>query len=171
MFLTAADLGPGRWVIGQTTDHSPDLWPWEEICKPYRRDYPSLAKRAQVDWRDFSRIGGSGAGLQAIERYEPGFGPRNLDDVRARLRDCAGLQSTDPTIGNLPLRWTLVANGFAGDDAVLAKTEVFPNSGPARVRYTFAVRVGDLVSTVWLDTGSTEATARDLAAKAAARLR
>ncbi|HEU4426386.1 MAG TPA: hypothetical protein VFR67_27925, partial [Pilimelia sp.] len=114
---------------------------------------------------------GAGAGLQTIERYEPGIGSRNLDDVRARLRACAGLQSSDPRIGNWPLRWTRVADGFAGDDAVLAKSEIFPSTGPTRVRYVFAVRVGDLVSNVWLDPGTTEAGARDLATKAAARLR
>jgi hypothetical protein len=172
MFLTAADLGPGRWTIGQSSDYRADSWPWKELCQPYRpADYPSLAKRVQADWRDFSRTGGSGAGLQTIERYAPGIGSRNLDDVRARLRGCAGLQTPDPRIGNLPLRWSLVADGFAGDDAVLAKAEAFPDSGPTLVRYVVAVRVGDLVSNVWLDNGSTEAGARDLAAKAAARLR
>lgn len=172
MFLTAADLGPGRWEIGQTSDYRTEVWPWQEICQPYRRaDYPSLAKRVQADWRDFNRVGDAGAGLQTIERYEAGVGPRNLDDIRARLRACAGLQSTDPRVGNHPLRWTHMADGFAGDDAVLAKSEAFPGTGPALVRYVVAVRVGDLVSNVWLDTGSTEAAARDLAAKAAARLR
>jgi hypothetical protein len=34
-----------------------------------------------------------------------------------------------------------------------------------------AVRVGDLVSTVWLDDVTSEAIARDIAVKAAARLR
>ena len=172
MFLTAADLGAGNWEIGQTVDIGPDLWLWQDICQPYRRaDYPSLAKRAQMDWRDFNRTDRAGSWFQTIERYEPGVGPRNLEDVRARLRDCAGMQSTDPVIGNSPLRWTLVANGFAGDDAVLAKNEVFPESGPVRVRFAVAVRMGDLVSTVWLDPGTSEATAREIAAKAAARLR
>ena len=82
-------------------------------------------------------------------------------------------QSTNPVIGNPPLRWTLVASGFAEDDAVLAKNEVFPDGGPVRVSFVLgdAVRAGDLVSTVRLDAGTSEATARDIAAKAAARLR
>jgi hypothetical protein len=172
MFLTTADLGTGDLRIGQAGEVGRDLWMWQDICKPYRRaDYSSLAKRAQMDWRDFSRTGGYGAGFQMIERYEPGVGPRNFDDVRARLRDCAGLQTPDPAIGNLPLRWTLVANGFAGDDAVLAKKEVLLGGGRVRVSFAVAVRVGDLVSTVWLDDVTSEAIARDIAVKAAARLR
>jgi hypothetical protein len=69
------------------------------------------------------------------------------------------------------LRWTLVANGFAGDDAVLAKKEVLLEGGRVRVSFAVAVRVGDLVSTVWLDDVTSEAIARDIAVKAAARLR
>jgi hypothetical protein len=173
MFLTAADLGPGSWVIDQSSDQRADTWPWQEICKPYRRaDYPSLARRAEKDWREISRTDGTGTvRIQIIERYEPGVGPRNLDDVRARLRDCAGLQSTDPVVGNPPFRWTLVANGFAGDDAVLAKNELFPKGEPVRAYFVVAVRVGDLVTSIWLDPGTSEASARDIAAKAAARLR
>jgi hypothetical protein len=172
MFLTAADLGAGDLVIGQAGEVGRDLWMWQDVCQPYRRaDYPSLANRAQMDWRDFTRTGGYGAGFQMIERYEPGAGPRNFDDVRARLRDCAGLHSPDPAIGNLPLRWTLVANGFAGDDAVLAKKELLLQGGRVRVSFAVAVRVGDLVSTVWLDDVTSEAIARDIAATTAARLR
>jgi hypothetical protein len=124
-----------------------------------------------MDWRDLSRTDGIGIGFQMIERYQPGVGPRNFDDVRARLRDCAGMQRTDPVVGNPPLRWTLVANGLAGDDAVLAKNEQFPKGEPVRVSFTVAVRVGDLVSTIRLGAGISEATARDIAVKAAARLR
>jgi hypothetical protein len=173
MFLTAADLGPGRWVIEASSDQRPDSWPWQDICKPYRRaDYPSLARRAQKDWRDFSRTDGAPmVGVQIIERYEPGAGPGNLDDVRARLRHCAGMQSTDPVVGNPPFRWTVIANGFVGDDAVLVKNEMFPQGEPVRVYFVVAVRVGDLVTSIWLNPGTSEATARDLAAKAATRLR
>lgn len=172
MFLTAADLGSGEWTIEQSSDIRPDHWPWQDICKSYRRgDYPSLAGRAQMDWRDLHRTDGGGAvAFQMIERYQPGAGPANLADVRARLHDCAGLQSTDPVAGNYPLRWTLVADRFAGDDAVLAKCEVFPDSGPARVYFAVSVRVGDLVSTVWLTYGPSEAVAREIAVRAAARL-
>jgi hypothetical protein len=171
MFLTAADLRPGNLVIGQAGEIGRDVWMWQDICQPYRQaDYPSLAERVQMDWRDFSRTNGTGAGVQMIERYEAGAGPRNFDDVRARLRDCDGMQS-DRVVGADPLRWTLVASGFAGDDAVLAKQEQFSQGGPVRVTFQFAVRVGDLVSTVRLDVGVSEATARDIAAKAAARLR
>jgi hypothetical protein len=172
MFLTASDLGAGNWVVGQTVDIHRDHWIWQDICQRFRRaDYPSLADRAQMDWRDLSRNTGSGGGLQSIERYKPGVGPRNLEDVRARLRDCAGMQSPDPRVGDYPKRWTVVANGFAGDDAVLAKREVFPPNGPVQVGFAVAVRVGDLVSTVQLDGPTSEATARDIAAKMAARLR
>lgn len=171
MFLTAADIRPENLVIGQAGEIGRDVWMWEDICKPYRRaDYPSLAERVQMDWRDF-RTNGTGAGVQMIERYEPGAGPRNFDDVRARLGDCDGMQSADPVVGTDPIRWTLVANGFVGDDSVLAKRELFQQGGPVRVLYQFAVRAGDLVSTVRLDAGVSEATARDIAAKAAARLR
>jgi hypothetical protein len=172
MFLTAADLGAGDWVIGQSADVGRNYWYWQGTCQPYRRaDYPSLGRRAQMDWRDFSRPDGTGAGFQMIERYQPGVGPGNLTDVRARLRDCAGLQSPAPAAGGFPLRWTPVADGFAGDDAVLAKHEVFPEGGPVQVSFTVAVRVGDLVSTIMLDDGTSEAAAREIAAKAADRLR
>jgi hypothetical protein len=171
MFLTAADLGPGRWVIDQSSDQRADTWPWQDLCQPYRRaDYPSLARRAEKDWRDIGRTDGSKVRIQIIERYQPGVGPRNLDDVRARLRDCAGLQGTDPVVGNDPMRWTAVANGFAGDDAVLAKNEMYPQGAPVRAYFVVAVRVGDLVTSIWLDPGTSEATARDIAAKAAAHL-
>jgi hypothetical protein len=170
MFLTAADLRLGNLAIGQAGEIGRDVWMWQDICRQYRRaDYPSLAERVQMDWRDFS-TNGSGAGVQMIERYEPGAGRRNFDDVRARLRDCDGMQS-DPVVGAEPIRWTLVANGFAGDDAVLAKYEQPQRGGPVKVRFQVAVRVGDLVSTVRLDAVTSEATARDIAAKAAARLR
>jgi hypothetical protein len=173
MFLTAADLGAADWVAGQSTDIGRDPWLWQDICQPFHRaDYPSLAERAQVDWRDFSRTSGPGVAIQTIERYAPGAGPSNLDDVRGRLRHCAGMQSPDPRIGGGPRRWTLVADGFAGDDAVLAKCEVFPQGGgPARTSFTVAVRMGDLISTAQLDANTSEAMARAIAAKAAARLR
>jgi hypothetical protein len=172
MFLTTTDLRPENLVIGQAGEIGRDTWMWEDICRPYRRaDYPSLAERVQMDWRDFRRTNGVGAGVQMIERYAPSAGPRNIDDVRARLGDCDGMQSADPVVGTDPIRWTLVANGFAGDDSVLAKQELFQQDGPVRVSFQFAVRVGDLVSTVQLDAGVSETTARDIAAKAAARLR
>jgi hypothetical protein len=171
MFLTAADLGPAMVVIGQSGEVRKDFWYWQDACTPYHRaDYLSLAGRAQMDWRDFSQSG-SGVAFQIIERYQPGAGPRNLDDIRTRLRDCAGKQSPDPRIGGPPKSWTLVANGFAGDDAVLAKHELFPPGEPIRESFTVAVRVGDLVSTVQLDAPTSEATAREIAAKAANRLR
>lgn len=170
MFLTAADL-PGAWTLEQSSDFRPDHWPWQDICRPYRpADYPSLARRAQVDWRDLRRADGAAA-FQLVERYQPGAGPANLADVRTRLRDCAGLQSTDPAVGADPLRWSLVADGFTGDDAVLARCELFPDGGAARSYFAVSVRVGDLVSTVWLTYGPSEATAREIAARAAARLR
>jgi hypothetical protein len=172
MFLTAADLRPENLMIGPADEIGRDVWMWEDICKPYRRaDYPSLAERVQMEVRAFRDTNGMGAGAQMIERYRPGAGPRNFDDVRARLRDCDGIQSADPVVGTDPIRWTLVVDGFAGDDSVLAKRELFQQGGPVRVLFQFAVRVGDLVSTVQLDAGVSETTARDIAAKAAARLR
>lgn len=173
MFLTGTDLGAGRWEISQVTDDlGTDFWYWQDACRPYRREsYPALARRAEWNWRDFVRTDRDGVRLfQVIERYQPGAGPASLGEVRRRLTECGGVQGTDPVVGNLPYRWSVVAEHFAGDDALLAKHEVFPDSEPARVYYTVVVRVGDLVGTLALGDGETGAAARTLAARMAARL-
>jgi len=111
-----------------------------------------------------------------VHRYAAGWGPRALDDIRAVLKTCAGTTAAPrPTGGPLPSNYTLVDRGFAGDDALLVREESWIYGAGDKVekapaRLIAVIRVGDRVATVLLSPDTTAATARTLAAKAAARL-
>jgi hypothetical protein len=175
LLITQADLGPGNWrPFSAEIFTTKDLWRWAEICPAYRSDrFPSLRHQASVDKVAY-RNGNEASAFEILERYADGWGPRNLDDVRAVIGLCATATAPPSPDEAPPPRQTVMANGFAGDDSLLLKQEVWSydawkSGAEPLVTYYAVVRVGDRVATVW-STINDAGYVRALAGRAAARL-
>jgi hypothetical protein len=175
--LQPADLGPGTWQAMQDLESfdGPDRWYWANLCPAYRSgDYASLKHMVTVTTVGYRS--GDRYVHEHVHRYEAGWGPRALDDVRALVGRCTGPTTTPKADGGpLPGHFTVVDRGFAGDDALLVREENWvygPGDQPTKAppRLVAVVRVGDRLATVLLSPDATANTARTLAAKAAARL-
>jgi hypothetical protein len=154
LLLEPADLGPGAWRSFEAEIMSNrDMWGNGDLCEYDSADYPSLPRQAAVEtvaWRS-----AAGTVTEVVERYAPGWGARNLDDVRAVIAFCAERDGW---------RLTVERTGFAGDESLLARIDA-----AGHVRYFAVVRVGDLVATVHTSTGDPDYT-REVATRAADRL-
>ena len=117
----------------------------------------------QVD-RTRGAISGERFVYQQVERYGRGDGARYLAGLRRVLPKCATyLYMHDPQAeGHL----TVVANRFAGDDALLIRHELRAHE----VEYHAVVRQGDVVMTVRVHIGAAESRARSIVQRLAGRL-
>ncbi|MFR9777772.1 hypothetical protein ACL02O_17170 [Micromonospora sp. MS34] len=177
LLLRPQDLGPGRWQERRPTEpFSGDTWHWADLCAGYRSaDYPSLRHQADVAVTGYA-TGSTDYLDEHLHRYGGGWGPKALDDVRRVLTTCHGAPPSSGTSGGpAPDRYTVVASGFAGDEALLVREEQWYYDGDTlapdpRVTLTAVVRVGDLVGTVMFAPDRDEAYAKAVAAAAADRL-
>lgn len=176
LLITPADLGPGNWrPFNPEMFEGKDLWRWAELCPAYRSDrFPSLRHQLSVDTVAYRR-GNEQSVFEIVERYADGWGPGNLDDVRAVITLCATATAPPSPDTAPPVRHTIMTNGFAGDDSLLVKAEAWSydastSGSTPLVTYLAVVRVGDLVATVWATTNDA-GYVRTLADRASARLR
>ncbi|HEX2773643.1 MAG TPA: hypothetical protein VHN18_14600 [Micromonosporaceae bacterium] len=165
--LRPADLGPGSWRPRPPVDSfdGPDLWHWTSACPAYdSADYPSLRRQEDLDVTGFATgtTMDSPYVFEHVHRYAVGWGPRALDDVSRAVPVCVDAPQA--------IRRSIVATGFAGDEALLIREE-FPAVGAEPfVTLAAVVRVGDLVATVLFSPDRDEQYARNVAAAAANRL-
>jgi hypothetical protein len=170
--LTPGDLAGAGWRVrgsGGALSPSPAAWPWAlRQCILYdAAEYPAQQHRIAVRAQSY----GQGAGREVTEQvewYAAGWGARSLEDTRRVLDTCGRYEYTDATSDFLESH-AVVAEAFAGDEALLVETTRIAPPGPAPVRYTAVVRTGDLVVTV-AGAGVPQAEVRRLATVALARV-
>lgn len=136
-------------------------WPWVSVvggCPEYRpADYPTVTNRH--DARGLRYAAAEWDAWEIVESYPDAVA--NMADVRKAIATCPAY--TYP--GGVDIEQTVVAERFAGDDALLVRLRQ-----GASIDYMVAVRVGPLVATVMYSDGP-ESAARDLAPVVASRLR
>ncbi|SCL30658.1 hypothetical protein GA0070624_4119 [Micromonospora rhizosphaerae] len=176
VLLQPDDLGPGTWRPFEAEQmQNRDRWYWglwDGNCPAYKSSlFPSLPHRHAVETVAYQAVGGSLRSVsQVVERYDNGWGGRNLNDVRAVIDRCGNLDPTPETLA-MP-NFAIVDTGFAGDDSLLVRVDLVqlgqgPSSDPQP--YIAVVRVGDLVTTVRAYPPDADRV-RGIAQRAAARL-
>ena len=175
--LQPSDLGAGTW-----TPLPPDgvfiggeRWYWADWHAGYRtEDYPSRGH--QVDQRVIRYEGEQQATVEEIvERYSPGWGARNVADIRAVVAKSGATPYARPGTG-AALRHRIIDNGFAGEESLLIEQKPWSFDGSTAIPRSLiqviaVVRVDDLVATVIPPVGAEPTVARTLAVAAAAHLR
>jgi hypothetical protein len=147
--LRPGDLGPGDWRAVSGELFEGPLWFWANLCNAPELGTSTLDHQLWLDTVYYGN-GQPGVFVAVVERYEPGFAARNVDDARAAVARCR--------FGE----FTVVDTGFAGDQSMLVHQD--PD------RYIAVVRVGDLVATVLGAVGRDATVVRSLASTAASRL-
>jgi hypothetical protein len=161
-----SDLGGTGWRPLESAEviQNPDMWGSGGLCDYDSAAYPSLPHQDSVEtiaWRS-----PSGTVTEVVEVYEPGWGARNMADVRSVIAKCDAEATQGPGSTHLLVE----SSGFAGDEALLVRSEATPFGGPVVVGYLAIVRVGDTVATINVNADD-PAYARTVAQGAAARLR
>ena len=172
LMLRAADVGPG--VRAEEIDDSgPDGpgWPWEmRSCRAYRpTDYPAQDERLAARVLSYVPNDGIVRWIEVVEAYPAGRGSVAFAEIEAVLERCPSFDD-----GFRAVTQVVHARDVAGDESILVRVNnVWPDNQPPdpreRTDYFLAVRVGDVIATVQAY-GRTEAEARALAERAAARL-
>jgi hypothetical protein len=172
LMLRAADVGPGVRAE-EVDDLGPDGpgWPWEmRSCRDYRpTDYPTQDERLAARVLSYVPSDGIVRWIEVVESYPAGRGPVAFAEIDAVLERCASFDE-----GFRVVTQAVRSRDIAGDESILVRVNnVWPDSQPPdageRTDYFVAVRVGDLIATVHAY-GRTEAEARTLGERAAARL-
>jgi hypothetical protein len=168
--LAPGDLAGAGWRSRGSA--SPSAWRWAlRQCILYDpAQYPAQQHRAAARSQSF-QASGRPAGREVTEQVElfaAGWGTRSLDDTRRVLETCGRYEYTDAKNDFLESH-AILADSFAGDEALLVETTRIAPPGPTRVHYTAVVRKGDLVVTVTA-TGLGPDAVRHLATVALTRL-
>jgi hypothetical protein len=141
-----ADLPGKGWrrVVPAPGSPTPD-WPWAlRRCVLYRAaDYPAQEHRQAVHQQEYAARGGRTITV-TVERFEPGWAARSMDDVRRVLETCVRYEYSDAATDFLDSH-TLTLESFAGDDSLLVETVRISMARPAENRHTAVTRQGDLV--------------------------
>jgi hypothetical protein len=170
--LRAADVGPDvRAHEGEDLGPDGPRWPWEmRSCRAYRpADYPAQDERLAARVLAYVPSDGIVRWIEVAEAYPAGRGSVAFAEIEAVLERCPNFDD-----GFRAVTQVVRARDVAGDESILVRVNnVWPDNQPpdatARTDYFVAVRVGDLIATV-LTFGRTEAEARALGERAAARL-
>lgn len=175
--LRPSDLGAGTWtrLSSDGMFKGDERWYWADFHEGYRAaDY--LSRSHQVDQLVVRYEGDRQAMLyEIVERYETGWGSRNLADIRTVVAKSGATPYARPGAG-APLRHTIIdQTRFAGDESLLIEQKSWSFNGSTTIprdsiQLIAVVRVGDLVATVIPPIGAEPEVARTLAATAAARL-
>ncbi|HEX2771142.1 MAG TPA: hypothetical protein VHN18_01775 [Micromonosporaceae bacterium] len=177
VMLRPPDLGAGMWTQLQSEGvfKGEERWYWADWHEGYRaEDYPSRSH--QLDQRVVRYEGDpQGPVEEIVERYDSGWGSRNMADIRAVVAKSGATPYAPPGRGG-PLRHTIVETGFAGDESLLIERKNWSFDGSTTIpqnliQFIAVVRVGDLVATVIPPLGAEPDVARTLAVAAAERLK
>jgi hypothetical protein len=177
VMLLPPDLGAGSWTLlsPEGVFKGAERWYWADWHAGYRAgDYPSRSH--QVGQSVVRYEGDHQATVEEIvERYDPGWGTRNLADIRAVVAKSGARPYARPGAG-APLRHSIVQREFVGDESLLIEQKPWSFDGsttipPSDIQLIAVVRVGDLVATVVPTIGTKPEVARTLALAAVVRLR
>ena len=165
LMLQPADLPPGYPVRHERRGTKPQPWPVRMTCQHFTADRnPSRA--SVVGWRTINYATSETATdrhvMQTVLRYQPGGAAASIVDLDAAVTAC-GEQVPS-------FRYPVLARDFAGDESRLIEVVSASTAADGHV-YLVVVRVGNAVTTLHVVASLGEATARDLGAKAAQRLR
>jgi hypothetical protein len=174
--LRPSDLGAGMWTPLPADGVFPggEPWYWADWHAGYRtEDYQS--RRHQVGQRVARYEGDQATVDEIVERYESGWGSRNLADIGTVVARSAATPYARPGTG-AALRHTIIDRDFAGDRSLLIEQKPWSFDGSTAVPRSLiqviaVVRVGDLVATVIPPIGAEPTVCRTLAVAAADRLR
>jgi hypothetical protein len=177
VMLRPTDLGVGTWtpLSPEGVFKGQERWYWADWHAGYRaEDYPSRSH--QVGQRVVRYEGDRQAMVwEIVERYDPGWGSRNMTDIRAVVAKSGATPYARPGAGGA-LRLTITdETRFAGDESLLIEQKpwYFDSSTTvprSMIQVIAVVRVGDLVATVIPPGGAEPEVARALAVAAAAHL-
>ena len=145
---SAEDLGAGwRRVVAAPAPPVPE-WPWAlPHCVLYRAaDYPAMEHRAAVHRQRYAGRPGQTISV-TVERFQPGWAARSMDDVRRLLDVCVRYEYSDASTEFLDSH-TMTLEAFAGDDSLMVETVRITAARPADNRFTAVVRRGELVITI-----------------------
>jgi hypothetical protein len=163
--LQPDDLGGSGWqpLEGAEPMQNRDTWGNGDLCEYDSADYPSLPRQTDVEviaWRS-----PGGTVTEVVETYEPGWGERNMADVRAVIDFCNAVVTPE---GVGPTVYAVTGPAFAGDDSLLVRVESESPGGPTNVSFFAVIRVGDRIATIHTTKSELELAA--IAQRAAARL-
>ncbi|HEX5997172.1 MAG TPA: hypothetical protein VFY84_18695 [Jiangellales bacterium] len=177
IMLRPTDLGAGTWtpLPPEGVFKGEERWYWADWHAGYRsEDYPSRSH--QLDQRVVRYEGTQQSPVEEIvERYDTGWGSRNLADIRAVVAKSGATPYARPGAGG-PLRHKIVERGFAGDESLLIEQKGWSFNGSTTIpqdliQLIAVVRVGDLVATVIPPLGARPEVVNTLAVAAAERLK
>jgi hypothetical protein len=141
-----AELAGKGWrrVVPAPGSPVPD-WPWAlRRCVLYRAaDYPAQQHRQAVAQQRYVARGGRTITV-TVERFEPGWAARTMDDVRRVLETCVRYEYSAAAADYLDSH-TMTLESFAGDDSLLVETVRITTARPAENRHAAVTRQGDLV--------------------------
>ncbi|MET7952264.1 hypothetical protein [Micromonospora sp. NPDC005324] len=163
--MQPSEIGAGwRERVAQSAAPS---WPWDQSdCPNYRSEnYKAQLHRRGAIQRFYELEERSLTAHQVVEKYEPGWAVRSVDDVRQVLKQCA----TYILMGSR-LSFSLVDASYLDGAGLLVRGRIEHVSSPATNAYFIAVRRGNIVSTLNLPDLGSEAEVRAIAARLVARL-
>jgi hypothetical protein len=141
---TRVDNGDGDWTIEASFSYL--------FCTGKSWDSDITDNRQTRELRN-----GTDAYMQWVGLFPRNKAAAYLDDIRNNIRDCDPVEPTSTV--------ELAASRFAGDDALLVDFHI----GGVSSRYV-VVRRGEMVALIWTKGSLSDAVAKDLGRKAAARL-
>jgi hypothetical protein len=175
--LRPPDLGAGTWTTlsPEGVFKGSERWYWADLHEGYRqRDYSSRGH--QLGQLVVRYEGDQQATIaEIVERYEPGWGVRNLADIRTVVARSGATPYARPGAGGALRHAIIDPTRFAGDESLLIEQKPWSFNGstkipPSDIQLIAVVRVGDLVATVIPQIGTEPEVVRTLARRAADRL-
>lgn len=163
--LGAGELGSDWQEGGPPADPPP--WPWEQSgCPHYRsEDYPARSYRQGAVERFYRPSDGSSPAHHVVEKFEPGWAERNVEDVRRVLSRCASYRMLGSNIS-----FSVVDPHYRAGTGMLIRGRIEHANIPPTVTYFVMLRRGEVVSTFSLPDPGSRAALDSIAARAAARL-
>jgi len=126
-------------------------------------DYPAQRHRASARAAAFTQGHGRAVRL-VLEQYADGWADQAMTDVRRVIAACPRYND-----GEVLASHTVEAEGFAGDDSLMVRSDHVKGTEPPQEWWTAVVRRGETVATV-TGTQLTESEVRRIAATQAGKL-
>ena len=155
--LQTADLPSGFRAAGTDLDGD---WSLEAVTIFCEKPGPAITPGEVARRGAVFRTGSGSEGISVIQRvtrHSGGNAAAAMDKTRNLVTGCRMVRAGDSL--------TILATGLGGDESLLAGAEIERRRGQ-----WLLVREGDLVSQLWLPQDTTEAEAREYAARVAERL-
>ncbi|MET8231124.1 hypothetical protein ABZS77_10650 [Micromonospora sp. NPDC005298] len=165
MLLGAGELG-SNWREGDARVGLPP-WPWEQSTCPHYRsdDYPARSYRQGAVERFYHPSDGSSPAHHVVEKFEPGWAERDVEDVRRVLARCASYRMLGSHVS-----FSIVDSRYRAGTGLLIRGGIEHAASPPTVTYFVVLRRGEMVSTFSLPDPGSRAVLDSIAARVEARL-